>query len=136
MPGQPPTDRPSERLEPGARCTISEGEWFDVLESRTLLHQWGPAFLVDEGAAGDVRLYLRDDEHGRHLCLRLDAAASARARAGVEQVEAAARQAADVITANQAKASQSPADLAAERAVSLAYTASAEALYRELMGGA
>ena len=116
---------------------ITEQEWFDALTGCEPLHQWGPAFLHEETAGGRVCVYVRDDSgQGRHACVRLDAVASGRARAGVEAVEVAARQAADVISFNQAKPSLSTADMAEEQEASRVYTDTADALYRELLAGA
>ena len=76
-------------LMPGAHCRISEDEWFHFLQAGEPLHQWGAAYLVDEGEGAYVRVYLRDDSgQSGHLCMRLDAERSARARAGVAAVEA------------------------------------------------
>ena len=139
---------PSLRLAPGGRCRLSEAEWFHFLESGEPLHQWGPAFLLDErtsaaaaAAAGAVtpgvalvRLYARDDSGaGRHTCLRLDAAASHAARRGALRLEVLSRQAADVITAMQAKTSLSLLEMEAQDAASRRLAEAAEALYRELM---
>lgn len=128
---------PSDALAPGAQVRISEGEWCAFLEAAEPLHQWGGTFLFDERRAGAgelVRAYLRDESGaGRHLCLRLDAARSAAARAGVERVEAASRHAADVISAGLRRTVRTPADLQAEHEASAAFTSTAEALYRELL---
>ena len=127
----------SETLAPGAQARIGEAEWFHFLEAQEPLHQWGGAFLFDEargGAGALVRVYLRDDSGaGRHVCLRLDAARSAAARAGVERIEAAGRRAADVITAGQQKAARSIADLQAEEDAGRELTEVSDALYRELL---
>jgi hypothetical protein len=131
---------PSLRLAPGGRCRISEAEWFHFLESGEPLHQWGPAFLVDERAAGGrsdaplVRLYARDDSGGgRHTCVRLDAARSHAARRGALRVELLSRRAADVITALQRKDSMSLPEMEAQEAASQRLAAAAESLYRELI---
>jgi len=148
---------PSERLPPGARCRISEAEWFHFLERGEPLHQWGPAFLLDErasaGARGSatapdglvapdapvaplVRLYARDDSGaGRHVCLRLDGPASRTARRGALRIELLSRQAADLISALQGKASLSVADMEAQEAASRRLADAASALYRELLAG-
>lgn len=128
----------SDALLPGTHGAISEAEWFHFLELAEPLHQWGSAFLFDEARMGApvglVRVYLRDDSgKGRHTCVRLDVQRSAAAREGVLRIEAAARHAADVITAGQQQARQSVADLQAEEAASQAFTEAAEALYRELL---
>ena len=124
----------SASLPPGGRCRISEAEWFHFLESGEPLHQWGPAFLVDEGRGGSVRLYARDDSGaGRHTCIRLDAAGSDRARRGALKLEVLSRQAADVITALQRKSSMSLLEMEAQEAASQRLARAAEALYRELM---
>jgi hypothetical protein len=138
----------SASLSPGESCRVSEAEWFHFLELAEPLHQWGAAFLFDEerlppssraAAAGTLRLvrvYLRDDSgEAKHSCVRLDALRSAAARAGVERVEAASRQAADVITALQARESLSVADMEAQEAASRRFVDAAEALYRELLAG-
>ena len=134
---RPPPAFASDALQPGAQARVSEAEWFHFLEAAEPLHQWGAAFLFDEARAACgplVRVYLRDDSGaGRHACLRLDAARSAAARAGVERIEAASRRAADVITAGQRKPSRSIADLQAEEAAGRELTEVSEALYRELL---
>ena len=131
--------RASDSLAPGTHGRISEDEWFECLQSAEPLHQWGGAFLFDEARAGAgqlVRVYLRDDSGaGRHTCVRLDAARSAAARAGVERVEAASRRAADLITAGQRQPALSVADLEAQAAASQALVDESERLYRELLGG-
>jgi len=148
----------SAQLQPGESCRISEAEWFHFLELVEPLHQWGAAFHFDEerappaarASAGGplflVRVYLRDDRSrwggasgeveaaaGQHTCVRLDALRSAAARAGVEQVERASRDAADIITAAQAKPSLSVADMEAQEAASQRFVQTADALYRELL---
>lgn len=125
----------SERLAPGARCPISEAEWFHFLEQGEPLHQWGPAYLLDEGHGACVRLYARDDSGaGRHLCLRLDAPGSDAARRGVLRVEVLARRAADVITRLQGQASSSLHEMEAQEEASRRFRDEAEALYRRLSG--
>jgi len=137
-PDDPPA-WPSDALPPGGRCRISEAEWAAFLEAAEPLHQWGGTFLHDEARSGRgalVRVYLRDDSGAaRHACVRFDAARSDAARAAVEQVEAASRRAADVISAGLRKNARSTADLLAEEAASRAFTDAAEAMYRELLGG-
>jgi hypothetical protein len=124
----------SARLPPGGRRFISEDEWRHFLTEREPLHQWGAAYLLDEGGDGCVRVYLRDDgAQARHTCVRLDARRSALARAGAEAVEAASRRAADVITAGQQRPSHTPAELEAEAQASAAFVQAAEALYRDLL---
>lgn len=124
----------SERLAPGARCRISEAEWFHFLESGEPLHQWGPAFLLDEGRGASVRLYARDDSGaGRHTCARLDAARSDAARRGVLKLEVLSRRAADVISRLQAQAAASLPEMEEQEAASRRFTEAAEALYRELL---
>jgi hypothetical protein len=129
----------SDALQPGTHARISEAEWFDCLQAAEPLHQWGGAFLFDETRAGRgqlVRVYLRDDSGaGRHLCVRLDAARTAAARAGVARIEAASRRAADLITAGQRAPALSVADLEAQAAASQALVDESERLYRELLGG-
>ena len=125
---------PSEHLAPGERCRISEAEWFHFLESGEPVHQWGPAFLLDEGHGAFVRLYARDDSGaGRHTCVRLDATRSNAGRRGALRLEVLSRQAADVITAMQAKTSLSLLEMEAQEAVSRRLADAAEALYRELL---
>ena len=134
-----PRPRASDGLSPGAHGRITEDEWFDCLQAAEPLHQWGGAFLFDEARAGSgdlVRVYLRDDSGaGRHACVRLDAARSAVARAGVLRIEAASRRAADLITAGQSRPALSVADLEAQAAASQALLDESERLYRELLGG-
>lgn len=121
-------------LAPGAHCRIGEGEWFHFLQADEPLHQWGAAYLVDEGEAGFVRVYLRDDSgKGGHLCMRLDAERSARARAGVEAIEASSRAAADVITEMQVRPQLHIEDMEAQERASRRLVETAEALYRELL---
>ena len=124
----------SLRLPPGAHGRISEAEWSHFLEHSEPLHQWGGAFLVDEGGSGCVRVYLRDDSgRGAHLCVRLDPSRSAAARAGVARIEASSREAADVITRLQGKPALSLQDMAAQDEASRRFVETAEALYRELL---
>ena len=132
----------SARLAPGGRCRISEAEWFHFLESGEPLHQWGPAFLLDEraagGAAGEplVRLYARDDSGGgRHTCVRLDGLASHAARRGVLKLEVLSRRAADLITRLQGQAETALPELEAQDAASRGFAEAAEALYRGLLSG-
>jgi hypothetical protein len=125
---------PSEGLAPGARCRISEAEWFHFLERGDPLHQWGPAFLLDEGRGALVRLYARDDSGaGRHVCVRLDAAASDVARRGVIRLEVLSRRAADAITRLQDRPSTSLREMEEQDATSRRFTDAAEALYRQLI---
>ncbi len=155
MPDHTPHTFRSAQLQPGESCRISEAEWYHFLELVEPLHQWGAAFLFDEerapaaarASAGGplrlVRIYLRDDRArfggesgtavGEHSCVRLDALRSAAARAGVERVEQTSRDAADIITALQDKASLSVADMEAQEAASNRFVQTAEALYRELL---
>ncbi len=121
-------------LAPGSHGPISEAEWCHFLEHCEPLHQWGGAYLIDEGGAGCVRIYLRDDS-GRagHACVRLDAARSAQARQGVARIEAASREAAHLITRLQAKPALTVDDLAAQDEASRRFVETAEALYRELL---
>ncbi|MHC5209484.1 MAG: hypothetical protein ACYTG2_02055 [Planctomycetota bacterium] len=124
----------SERLDPGGSCRIHEDEWRHFLMVGEPLHQWGGAFLFDEGEDGCVRVYLRDDrEAARHTCVRLDVRRSAAARTGVVAVEAASRRAADVITSGQQSRAQRPGDLEAEAQASQSFVQAAEALYRQLL---
>lgn len=129
------TPRPThERLDPGGHCRISEAEWMALLESSEVLHQWGPAFLVDEGRHAYVRAYLRDDGGtGRHTAFRFDAERSARARSGIELVEQAARRAADLVTRLGEQGGSSLDELREQAEASAAYVEAAEALYRELL---
>ena len=148
MPDSTPHTFRSAHLDPGESCRISEAEWFHFLELIEPLHQWGAAFLFDEerappaarpSAGGPlrlVRIYLRDDSgEAKHSCVRLDALRSATARGGVERVEQTSRDAADVITALQARPSLSVADMEAQEAASRRFVETAEALYRELLAG-
>jgi hypothetical protein len=129
-----PSAHASAGLAPGAHCRISEAEWFHFLQSGEPLHQWGAAYLLDEGEAGFVRVYLRDDSgKAGHLCMRLDADRSARARAGVADVEAASRDAADVITEMQARPKLGVADMEAQEQASRRFVETADALYRDLL---
>jgi hypothetical protein len=124
----------SERLSPGSSCTISEDEWRHFLMLKEPMHQWGAAFLHDEGGEGCVRVYLRDDgEAAKHTCVRLDVRRSGDARTGVEAVEVASRRAADVITSGQSQRAQALGDLEAEAHASEAFVQAAEALYRQLL---
>lgn len=123
-----------ERLAPGGHCRISEADWMTLLESCEVLHQWGPAFLVDEGEGGCVRAYLRDDSGtGRHTAFRLDAERSARARAGVLEIERAAARAADLVTRQQSGDDASLEAMREQDAASARFVERAEALYRELL---
>lgn len=132
--GSVPGPWASPRLDPGGRCRVSEDEWRHFLMLAEPLHQWGAAFLHDEGEGGCVRVYLRDDgPAARHTCVRLDVRRSAWAREGVVAVEAASRRAADVISAGQRRAVQAPGDLEAEQRASRAFVEAAEALYRRLL---
>jgi hypothetical protein len=124
----------SERLDPGGSCRIPEDEWRHFLLAQEPLHQWGAAYLLDEGADGCVRVYLRDDgAASRHTSVRHDIRRSATARAGVDEVEAASRRAADVITSGQQRSSQAPGDLEQEARASQDFVRAAEALYRRLL---
>jgi hypothetical protein len=121
-------------LPPGAHGRISEAEWAHFLESCEPLHQWGGAYMIDEGEPGCVRIYLRDDSgRGAHACVRLDAARSSAARAGVARIEASSRRAADLITRLQDKPALSVADMAAQEEASRVFVETAEAVYRELL---
>ena len=121
-------------LSPGAHGRISEAEWSHFLESCEPLHQWGGAYLIDEGGSGCVRVYLRDDSgRGAHLCVRLDAVRTAAARAGVARIEASSRRAADLITRLQDKPALTVADMAAQEEASRVFVETAEAVYRELL---
>ena len=121
-------------LAPGAARATSESEWYEVLETCELLHQWGSALLVEErGHDALLRLWVRDDSpERRHWVRRLDAAATARARAGVAEVELAAERVADLLTEEQARGSSTPAQLVQQGRASEAYVDRADALYREL----
>lgn len=125
---------PSDRLEPGEHCRISEEQWFARLERSEVLHQWGSAFLVDEGEPGPVRAYWRDDSPARrHTAWRFDAATSERVRAAVVRIEAAAAAVADLIAAAAERGSSDLDQHAAEQRASEAYTTLAEDLYRDLL---
>ena len=139
-----PPERPSLGLAPGAHVAISEDEWFHFLEAGEPLHQWNNVFLVDErreghgddGGGACVRAYVRAETPGKpHLCLRLDGPRSERARVAAEEIEAASRALADLITKHQGQASMSTADMAAEQEASAAFTALADRIYAELLGG-
>ncbi len=135
---QPGSQHASDALQPGAHCRIGEAEWFHFLQVREPLHQWGGAFLHAEGPEPSdlVRVYLRDDSRrGVFMCVRLDAARSRQARTGVAGIESLSRAAADVITANQAKAALSPADMGAEQHASARFQEAGDALYAALLGG-
>jgi hypothetical protein len=122
-------------LRPGAHGRITEAEWNHFLESCEPLHQWGGAYMIDEGGTGCVRVYLRDDSgRGAHACVRLDPARSAAARAGVARIEASSRRAADLITRLQDKPSLTVAEMAAQEEASRLFVETAEAVYRELLG--
>jgi hypothetical protein len=125
----------NDGLAPGQLRLIDEAEWFGVLESTEPVHQWGPALLVEDGGAdGLLRLWLRDDSgDGRHRVLRLDAEHSGRAREGLERIEAASGQVADLLAQEQQRGRSSPDQLAEQQAASDAYVATAETLYRELV---
>lgn len=125
----PPTH---ERLEPGAHCRLTEQQWAETLERSEPLHQWGSAFLVDDGE--HVRAYLRDvSGEGRHTAWCFDAARSARARAGVREVEALEEALAKLISAEMERGGADPAQQAASEAARAAYVEAAETLYAELL---
>lgn len=120
-------------LGPGQLRLISEGEWFEVLESAEPLHQWGPALLVEDGGPdGLLRLWLRDDEERRHRVIRLDAAATVRARQGLAEIEQAGDRVADLLAAERERGSSTTAQVTEQHDASEAYVQVAEALYREL----
>jgi len=121
-------------MPPGSWRPLGESEWILALESFAPVHQWGPGLLIEEpGASGLLRLWLRDDSGaGRHRLLRLDAATSVRARAGLARVEAAARQVADLLAAERERGQSSPEQLRNQQAASDDYVHLAETLYREL----
>lgn len=121
-----------DRLAPGAHCRITEEQWALALEKHEPLHQWGSAFLVDDGP--QVRAFLRDvSGEGRHTAWCFDDARSARARDGVAQVEALEIALAKLISAEMDRGSASPAEQAAVEAARGAYVQAAEGLYAELL---
>jgi hypothetical protein len=129
-----PSIHASLGLAPGAHCRISEAEWSHFLQEDEPLHQWGGAYLVDEGEGRAVRIYLRDDSgKARHVCMRLDAERSARARVGVQEIEVASRDAADVITDLQSRSKHSLQDMEAQDRASRRFVETADGLYRELL---
>jgi hypothetical protein len=129
-----PSAHASLGLAPGTHCRISEAEWFHFLQAGEPLHQWGSAYLVDEGEGRSVRIYLRDGSgKAGHVCVRLDDERSRRARAGVEEIEAASRDAADVITELQSRPQLGLDDMEAQDRASRRFVETAEALYRELL---
>lgn len=124
-----------ERLAPGEGCLISEDDWYGVLEAGEPFHQWGSAFLVDEGLGGCVRVYVRDvTGEGQHMALRLDPEGSTEAREGVGRVETASRAAADHVTALQTARGGSLDEIRRQDEVCSAFVAEANGLYRDLLG--
>ncbi len=106
----------------------------EILEASEPLHQWGPAFLVDEGSGGCVRAFLRDDSgRGRHTAFRFDAAKSARDRARVAEIEQEAARAADLVTRQGERGQSTLDELREQEEASARYVERAEALYRELL---
>ncbi len=117
---------------PGERALIAESEWYRVLETSEPVHQWGSALLV-EHVGGTLLLYVRDTSGAeRHACVHLDAAATARARAGVAQIEALSAAAADLVT-RQMEEGATSAQIQAQQDASAAFVQLAEELYRELL---
>ena len=120
------------RLGPGEHCRITEELWHERLQDTTPFHQWGSCFLEERD--GDVWLWFRDpSSNARHTAARLDVAGSARAREGVEAVEAAARHAADLVTAARERGASTLDQQREEIAASTAFTSLADDLYRELL---
>ena len=121
-----------ERLAPGAHCRITEEQWAQVLESEELLHQWGSAYLLDDGE--HVRAFLRDvSGDGRHTAWCFHPKGSARAREGVAQIEALEIELAKLISAEMDRGSASPAEQAEVEAARGAFVQAAEGLYAELL---
>lgn len=121
-----------ERLAPGEHCRISEDEWGIALVASEVFHQWGSAFLVDDGVS--VRAFLRDiSSEERHTAWCFDAERSARARAGVAEVEALGEVAAKLVSAELERGGSDSAQRAEQTGASEAYVAAAEALYEELL---
>ncbi len=122
-------------LQPGEQALISEHDWFVALETGHLLHQWGPALLV-EAEGGLLRLYLRDDGGARrHRCLALSERASHAARRAVAEIEALSDEAARLVARGQAQDALSPAELAAQQAAGARFCEQAERLYAGLAAG-
>ena len=118
--------------EPGRQSRISESEWYRVLESVEPLHQWGSALLV-EHPGGTLLLYVRDTTGAeKHGCVHLDAAASARAREGVAEIERLSSAAADLVT-GQMEQGATADQIAEQQAASAAFVQCAQDLYRELL---
>lgn len=124
-----------ESLQPGEHCRITEVEWFDVLESAELLHQWGSALLVDEGAdEALVRAYWRDDSPARrHTAWCFDGATSQHVRDNVAAIEQASSDVATLLAQADARGSSTLDELAAQNDASEAFTQRAEDFYRELL---
>ena len=121
-----------ERLAPGEHCRISEDDWGLALERSEVFHQWGSAFLVDDGAA--VWAWMRDvSGEARHTVWCFDAERSARARAGVAEVEALGETAAKLVSAEMERGGSDTAQREQQQAASEAYVQAAEALYEELL---
>ncbi|GEM_PF-1810069 len=138
-----------ESLRPGEHCRITEAEWFDVLESAELLHQWGSALLVEEADFGAgasaavmseeasvtlVRAYWRDDSPAhRHTAWRFDTATSQHVRENVAAIEQASSEVATLLAQAEARGSSTIEELAAQKDASEAFTQRAEDFYRELL---
>jgi hypothetical protein len=121
-----------DRLKPGEHCRISEDQWALALETHEVLHQWGSAFLVDDGVS--VHAYLRDvSGAGRHTAWCFDAERSARAREGVAEVERLGEVAAHRISAELERGGSDSVQREQQALASEAYTAAAEALYEALL---
>ena len=124
-----------EALLPGEHCRITEAEWFDVLESAELLHQWGSALLVaDDADAALVRAYWRDDSSARrHTAWRFDKATSQRVRENVAAIEQASSQVATLLAQADARGSSTIDELSAQADASAGFTQLAEDFYQELL---
>jgi len=138
-----------ESLRPGEHCRITEAEWFDVLESAEVLHQWGSALLVEEAEDGAgtsaavtsdeasvtlVRAYWRDDSPAhRHTAWRFDAATSQRVRDDVAAIEQASSAVATLLAQAEARGSSTLDELTAQNDASEVFTQRAEDFYRELL---
>jgi len=124
-----------DRLKPGEHCRITETQWFGELEGCEPFHQWGSCFLVEDAAApGGLWLWFRDPSGaGKHTAARLDPARSRRAREGVARVEQVSDRVADQLREAAERGSSSLDEHRAQGDASEAFTALADALYKELL---
>ena len=124
-----------ESLRPGEHCRITEADWFDVLESAELLHQWGSALLVaDDADAALVRAYWRDDSAThRHTAWRFDKATSERVRENVVAIEQASSQVATLLAQADARGSSTVDEMSAQADASAGFTQQAEDFYQDLL---